>query len=96
MAVAALVLGIIAAALFFIFFISIPCGILAVIFGILGVRKANTGVGRKGMALAGAIVGGVGIVLSVLFVAVINEAGNEIEEDLQQLEEDLEDIEITP
>lgn len=50
--VAALVLGIISLLLFCIWVISIPCAILAVIFGIIGIKSID-----KGMAIAGLVTG---------------------------------------
>lgn len=61
--IASMVLGIIALICFCIWYISIPCGILAVIFGILGLKGVN-----KGMAIAGLITGGIGLVVSSLIV----------------------------
>lgn len=68
MAVAALVLGILT-------FVCLGpiAGVLAIVFGFLGVKKANeSGVG-KGMSIAGIVLGAVGTVLSIvlLFVFVI-------------------------
>lgn len=61
MSIAAMVLGIIAAVLFCFVYISIPCAILAIIFGFIGRGK-----GGKGMATAGIVLGIVAIALYVL------------------------------
>lgn len=61
--IASLVLGIVALVFFCLWYISIPCGILAVIFGILGIKTIN-----KGMAMAGLITGAIGLVISTLIV----------------------------
>lgn len=68
-AIAAMVLGIISIPLFCIWYISIPCAILAIIFGVLAVKSS-----RKGMAIAGIATGATGLVLLVvtyLFLAII-------------------------
>lgn len=64
--IASLVLGIVALVLFCIWYLSIPCGILAVIFGILGMKATN-----KGMAIAGLITGSIGLVISTLIIIMI-------------------------
>lgn len=61
--IASLVLGIVALVFFCLWYISIPCGILAVIFGILGIKTIN-----KGMAIAGLITGAIGLVISTLII----------------------------
>ncbi len=69
MAVAALVLGIVAVVLSFIpcaSIIGLPCAILGIIFGALGINQANkTGEG-KGMAIAGLVCSIVSILIWVL------------------------------
>lgn len=65
--IAALVLGIIAIVLCCIWYISVPCGILAIIFGIIGIKSA-----KKGMSIAGLITGAIGLVISIImFVALV-------------------------
>lgn len=59
--IAALVLGIISAVLFCLWYISIPCGILAIIFGILGIKSS-----KKGMSIAGLVTGAIGLVVSII------------------------------
>ncbi len=61
--IASLVLGIVTLIFFCIWYISIPCGILAIIFGILGIKSVN-----KGMAIAGLITGSIGLVVSTLIL----------------------------
>jgi Domain of unknown function (DUF4190) len=68
--VAALVLGIIAIVTCWTFVGGIVFGILALIFGILGRGRARRGeASNGGVALAGIITGAVGLILSVLFIA---------------------------
>ena len=66
MAIAGMVLGIVTIVLCFIFYISIPCGILAIIFGAMSLKSTN-----RWMALAGVITGIVGIILTIVIFAVI-------------------------
>lgn len=65
--IAALVLGIIAIVCCCVWYISIPCGILAIIFGIIGIKSS-----KKGMSIAGLITGAIGLVISILiFIALV-------------------------
>lgn len=64
--IAAMVLGIVALVLFLIWYISIPCAILAIIFGILGIKTVH-----KGMAIAGLVTGIVGLVIWIFLVVII-------------------------
>lgn len=62
--IAALVLGIISLVLWCVWFISIPCSILALIFGIIGVKKAG-----KSMAIGGIVTGSIALaVWAMLFL----------------------------
>lgn len=56
--ITSMVLGIISIVLFCIWYLSIPCAILAIIFGIVGIKK-----GGKGMGIAGLILGIVAIII---------------------------------
>ncbi|MBY8841468.1 DUF4190 domain-containing protein [Streptomyces sp. SP2-10] len=72
MGTAALVLGILSSAGFLLWPIAIVLGILAVIFGAVGRAKARRGeANNPGVALAGLICGGAGIVLALAFFIVI-------------------------
>jgi len=64
MSIAAMVLGIVAVVFCCVAYISIPCAILALIFGFVGKKK-----GGKGMAIAGIVLGIVAIGLYILAVA---------------------------
>ena len=71
--VAALVLGILSL-VFMILFppIGVIVGILAVVFGIIGVRRARRGEAtNRGQDLAGGITGGIGLVISVALLAIV-------------------------
>lgn len=58
--IAALVLGIVSLVLWCAWVVSIPCSILAIIFGILGIKKPG-----KGMAIAGIITGSIAFAIWV-------------------------------
>ena len=59
--IASMILGIISIALCCIWFISIPCAILAIIFSAIGKRQ-----GGKGMATTGMVLGIIGLSLYIL------------------------------
>ncbi len=64
--IASMVLGIVALVLFCLWYISIPCAILAIIFGVLGIKST-----KKGMAIAGLVTGSVGLVISFAIIVFI-------------------------
>jgi hypothetical protein len=71
LAVASLVLGIMSFVVFCIpvvTWFSIPCAILAIIFGIVGRSKARTGAPHGGMATGGLILGLLCLALRVLVI----------------------------
>jgi hypothetical protein len=73
LATAALVLGIIGAVLFWTVWAGILLGILATIFGAVGLSRTNRGAPNKGMAVAGLVLGVLAIIASVVFtVAIVN------------------------
>ncbi len=66
--IAALVLGIIAIVLSWSAVGGIVFGVLAIIFAVLGMRRANQRIAtNKGMSIAGLVTGIVGLVIGVLF-----------------------------
>ncbi|MEV7421932.1 MULTISPECIES: DUF4190 domain-containing protein [unclassified Streptomyces] len=72
MGVAALVLGIISVVGFCFWGLSVILGVLALIFGIIGRRRAGRGEANNGgMALAGIILGTIGAVIGAAFLALI-------------------------
>ncbi|WP_338895837.1 DUF4190 domain-containing protein [Streptomyces sp. TG1A-60] len=72
MGIAAMVLGICAAALFCLWPLAIPLGVTAVIFGFVGRAKVRRGEATNpGHALAGIICGAVGILVGVGFLVLI-------------------------
>ncbi len=58
LSIASMVLGIVSVVLFCFTYISIPCSILAIIFGIVGMKK-----GGKGMGIAGLVLGIIALAL---------------------------------
>lgn len=62
-AITALVLGLIGVVLNFIPFLPYPISILAIIFGVLGMNKTA----KRGMSIAGIVLGVAGILMKVLF-----------------------------
>jgi hypothetical protein len=71
MATAALVLGILALITSFTVIGGVLLGLLAIIFGIIGLRRANRGLALgRGRAIAGIILGLLGIVVAGLLIAV--------------------------
>ncbi len=64
----------------FVDYVSIVLGALAIIFGALGIRHANThGGGGKGMAITGVVTGIVALVISILFLAIVYTAVTSIQ-----------------
>ncbi|MEU8622611.1 DUF4190 domain-containing protein [Streptomyces sp. NPDC048623] len=69
---AAMVLGIIAVAGFCAYGLGSILGILALIFGVIGLKKANRGEAtNRGMAIAGIVLGAIGTVISAVFLGFI-------------------------
>ena len=64
LSIASMVLGIVSLVFFCIIYLSIPCAILALIFGFVGNKK-----GGKGMAITGIILGIIALGLDVLAIA---------------------------
>ena len=63
LSIASMVLGIVSVALCCIWYLAIPCAILAIIFAIIGRKK-----GGKGMATAGLVLGIVALAIDVVIV----------------------------
>lgn len=64
--IASMVLGIVALVLFWMWYIAIPCAILAIIFGILGIKST-----QKGMAITGVVTGSIGLIVSIILIVFI-------------------------
>ncbi|TGA85261.1 hypothetical protein E4099_31020 [Streptomyces palmae] len=80
---AALVLGIVGAALFFTLVGGVVCGVLAIIFGLLGRGRANRGEATNGgQALAGVILGALAVVASLItLLAIVADARDDEDDD---------------
>ena len=61
-----MVLGIVSLVLFCIWYISLPCAILAIIFGIIAIKSS-----KRGMAIAGISTGAVGAILMILLYVIV-------------------------
>ena len=94
-AVTALVCGIIGAVFGLIpltFFIAWILGIIAVVFGALGRRRARLqAAGRKGMATAGLVLGIIALALGVVGVAIVGDAAEDVDEAFDDIERCLDD-----
>ncbi len=66
LAIAGLVLGIVAVALFCVWKIALPCAVVGVILSVLGLKKAKETGSGAGMAKAGLVLGIVAIGLNIL------------------------------
>lgn len=81
MAITALVLGIVGVLNSFFpctcWIFGYPCGILAVIFGILGLKKAKTTGKGKGLALTGLILGATAFLFSTIWTVLTIVAAND-------------------
>ena len=64
LSIAAMVLGIVSVVFCCVWYLSIPCSILAIIFGIIGKKRDG-----RGMAIAGLVLGIIAIALYGLLVA---------------------------
>lgn len=84
--VTALVLGIIGTLFGFIpltFFLSLPLGVLAVIFGALGLRRvARHLASNKGVSIAGLVLGLIAVVLGIIGAVIVNNAANDVKDAL--------------
>lgn len=98
MATAALVLGIVSIALFFIPYLAIPCGIVAIILGVVAKNKIKADpdlAHTSGAATGGLITGVIGVILGVVIIvlaimavnAMANSLGSEWQDSFDRLEE---------
>ncbi|MFI6943104.1 DUF4190 domain-containing protein [Streptomyces sp. NPDC050418] len=89
--IAGLVLGIIGTVLFLTIWVGIVLGILALIFGLIGRGRAKRGEATNGgVALAGAILGGIALLASsvwlVFAVLIVSDAVDKVNDEITQVE----------
>jgi hypothetical protein len=73
---AGMVLGIIALVLFFTVVVGFICGVLAIIFGAIGRKRASVGTATNGgQATAGLVTGIIAVVLTIFFIALLPNVG---------------------
>jgi Domain of unknown function (DUF4190) len=70
LAIASLVCGIIGLLIF-----GVVLGPLAVIFGAIGLSRANRGASGKGMAIAGIVLGAIATIVAIILIAIITSHG---------------------
>ena len=63
LSIAAMVLGIVSLCMLCLWYVSIPCAILAVIFGLVGRKK-----GGKGMAITGLVLGVIALTFDIVII----------------------------
>jgi hypothetical protein len=78
--ITALVLGIIGIVFSWVPVFGLLLGILAVIFGVLGYIRA-----RGGMAIAGAVLGAITVVIGIIVIAALGSAADSLSKDLQNV-----------
>ncbi|MFH8716645.1 DUF4190 domain-containing protein [Streptomyces zaomyceticus] len=72
MGTTSMVLGIIAVAGFCLYGLGVVLGVLALIFGIIGLKKAGRGEAtNRGMAIAGIVLGAIGTLVSAVFLGFV-------------------------
>lgn len=93
LAVGALVLGILSLLAAFFCGTGLLFGIIAIVLGVLGMKKANAQPGQpqRGLAIAGIVTGAIGVVISIiviLVVFVIGSTADDINSDLDSINSD--------
>ena len=67
-----MIFGIVSIPLLCCLYIGVPIGIAALVLGIIGLNKANRGeADNKGMAIAGVVCGGIGVLLGLLWIVAV-------------------------
>ena len=95
LAVASLVLGtvgIVVGVIPILFFLSLPCGLLALTFGVVGRGRALADESRGGrrLALTGVILGCLTMILGVVGIVVLDDAANDLRDEMSELEAEIE------
>tara|TARA_Y100000385_G_scaffold56927_1_gene54577 strand:+ start:73 stop:405 length:333 start_codon:yes stop_codon:yes gene_type:complete len=95
-ATAALVLGIVSIALFFIWFIAIPCAIVAIILAAVAKNKIKADpdlAHTSGQATGGLITGIIGLVIGIILIVIAAMAYSTVSSDLDAWEDLANDLE---
>jgi hypothetical protein len=92
-AITALVCGVVGAVFGMIpllFFLAFPLGLLALVFGVLAWRSARMPGGtRKGMAIAGTVLGCLALALGIAGAVIVDDAVSDLDRDLNQIQMEL-------
>lgn len=70
--------------------LALPLGIIAVVFGLLGARRNKRAKAGVGLARAGWLLGVTAVILAVIGFVIVNNAIDDFQDDMDQLEQDLE------
>lgn len=96
-ATAAMVLGIVGVVLAMIPILglfALPLGVLAIVFGAVGLRKHGKETPKgKGAAITGLVLGVLCFALAIFGMTVVNDAMNEVDGAFEQLDRDLQELE---
>jgi hypothetical protein len=102
LALTALIVGVVGLFLCWIPFLGVLIGVVAVVLGFLGIRKAAE-VGGKGLAIGGIVAGGLTLLIGLIFTVItlfvvstvddniddLDRFNEELQQELEQLEEDM-------
>lgn len=95
-ATAAMVLGIIGAVLALIpilGLIAFPLGVLAIIFGVVGLRKHGKETPKgKGAAITGLVTGVLAFILAIVGMSIVSDGLDDISDSLDEFEQELDDL----
>lgn len=95
-ATASMVLGIIGVVLALIpilGLIAFPMGVLAIIFGFVGLRKYGKETPKgKGASITGLVLGVLCFVLAIVGMNVVDDAFDQFDQDMQDIQDDLDDL----
>lgn len=90
LAIAGLVLGIVGVVLCWIPFLGVLLGVLAIVFGALGKKKANQGAQGSGQAVAGLVLGIIATALAVLITILVVVEADKNDDGFDDFERELE------
>lgn len=69
-------------------FVGLVLGIIAIVLGVLGMKKANKlpGQPQRGLAIAGIVTGSLGVVASIAFIMVFFLLGSSVDTELENID----------